>query len=615
MGTVLAPTLFQPPRPTGDHCSDPGPSPLPVRFRPQVPDRPITQSVPFTEVSLGEVGNPQTVGVVRLPNSGFLSLTNADGFACLTLQATNPSGWPQSFGVVVSVNAVNPADFDLSVVYDPSGGGAGIHKLIAVEKFGNLSLNPADPNYVVTQINCTSKLIQVPASYIPPAVPPAGFPLTPTLLSNSGPVTLRDLLSKPYLVLQPDGPPGWPVLFGVQAQPSSNPVFFDLDVVYDPSSGGVGVPLPVTLESFTNLSLENTASQVNGNSTLIAVESFASTADSSLSVSSLMNFDPGAALPAINLSGTTHATTETWNPQQDLLASGESDLVFVVEMESDGTATLRFGDNTNGRAPETGTHFVASYRIGNGTAGNVGVDSLIYFAGDPRIRQCRNPLPATGGTDPETDDQIRRRAPQAFLTQERAVTMADYANVVEQNPQVDKAVATLRWTGSWYTVFIAVEPQGAGVLPATLQRTLKKNAERFHLAGQDLELDNPQYVPLQIQLEVCVDPSYFQSDVQQSLMQVLGSDISSTGQKGFFYPDNFTFGQTVYLSLIYAAARKVAGVTSVRASAFQPQGLNATTQYLDAGEITIGRLQIARLANDPNFPNHGQLSLVLEGGK
>src|SRR5260370_15264422 len=183
MGTVLAPTLFQPPRPTGDHCSDPGPSPLPVRFRPQVPDRPITQSVPFTEVSLGEVGNPQPVGVLRLPNSGFLSLTNADGFACLTLQATNPSGWPQSFGVVVSVNAVNPADFDLSVVYDPSGGGAGIHKLIAVEKFGNLSLHPAAPHYVVTHITRTSKLIQVPASYIPPPVPPPGFPLTPPLLS------------------------------------------------------------------------------------------------------------------------------------------------------------------------------------------------------------------------------------------------------------------------------------------------------------------------------------------------------------------------------------------------------------------------------------------------
>jgi hypothetical protein len=98
------------------------------------------------------------------------------------------------------------------------------------------------------------------------------------------------------------------------------------------------------------------------------------------------------------------------------------------------------------------------------------------------------------------------------------------------------------------------------------------------------------------------------------LLEVLGSGISSDGTKGIFFPDNFTFGQTVYLSPIYAAARSVAGVVAVRATTFQPQGVN-TTQYLEAGEIKLGPLQIARLANDPSFPNHGQLTLILEGGK
>src|SRR5207302_8160339 len=141
----------------------------------------------------------------------------------------------------------------------------------------------------------------------------------------------------------------------------------------------------------------------------------------------------------------------------------ESEPVFVVEVESDGTATLRFGDNVNGRIPEADTQFTADYRIGNGSAGNVGADSLVFFsAADARIRSCRNPLPAAGGTDPETNDQIRRRAPQAFLKQERAVTMPDYEAWADTNPQVDRAVATLRWTGSWYTVFVAVEPKGGG---------------------------------------------------------------------------------------------------------------------------------------------------------
>jgi predicted phage baseplate assembly protein len=361
--------------------------------------------------------------------------------------------------------------------------------------------------------------------------------------------------------------------------------------------------------------LQAAAARINGTSTIISVASAASTADTTLSAAALLQTDSAEALPEISLTGITTVGTQLWSPRLDLLESSEADLNFVVEVESDGTATVRFGDDTIGRAPEAGTQFLGAYRVGNGAAGNVGADTLTLFSGDPRIANCRNPLPAVGGTDPETDEQIRRRAPQAFLTQQRAVTMDDYAHVAELNPQVDQAVASLRWTGSWYTVFVAADPRGTNRLTSQLQSDIKKTVRRYHLAGQDLEVDGAQYVPLQIELEVCVEPGYFRSDVQRSLLQLLNAGTSASGAKGLFHPDNFTFGTTVYLSPIYAAARSVAGVKAVRASTFQPQGLNFTTQYIDAGAIPIGPLQIARLENDPSLPNHGQLSLVLEGGK
>ncbi len=616
LGTVPGPSIYMPPDPAADRCKNLPPTPVPVRFRPQVPDHPLTQAVPMNAVAVAELGTPQTAGVMGLGTTGFVSLTNSDGFACMTLQATNSNGWPAMFGVVASVNAGNPANFDLAVVYDPPGGGAGIQQSVPVEKITNLSLIPADPNYVVTRINGISQLIQVPAGYTPPAAAPTGFPAGPTMLSNSQPVNLKDTGMPPltYLTLQPASPSAWPVLFGVTAQAGGSPGFFDLTVVYDPHVA-LGVVLPVALEKFSNVALSTAAGQINGSSQLITVQSSAQTAESSLSAKALTTADPGQAIPAITLSGTSNASTETWLPKQDLLESGESEKVFVVEIENDGTASLRFGDGTNGSAPSTGTIFSADYRIGNGASGNVGSDSLTNLAvGDARITASRNPLPATGGADPETSDQIRRRAPQAFLTQARAVTMPDYAVVAEQNPQVDRAVGMLRWTGSWYTVFLAVEPQGGGNLTPDLRQALKKYVERYHLAGQDLELDSPQYVPLQIELQICVDPDYFRSDVQQALLQVLGSGTSGRGQKGLFSPDNFTFGQTVFLSPIYAAVRSVAGVNTVRATKFQPQGVD-TTQYLDAGEIRLGSLQVALLANDPSYPNHGQLTLVLEGGK
>jgi len=436
------------------------------------------------------------------------------------------------------------------------------------------------------------------------------------MLSNTGTVNLEDSTGTiTYLEVQATNPAAWPPRFGVLAQGNLQDTNeFNLLVVYSPSSGGVGIQVPVVVEQFDGVTLGTVSQLFTSSAQLISVRSFSEEPNPSLSAYDLTHYDANQAIPVITLTGSFDSNTTTWIPQPDLLADGPGDANFVVGIEYDGTAFLRFGDNTNGMRPDSGTAFTASYRIGNGTAGNVGAESLVFFAGDPRIQSCTNPLPAAGGIDPETNDQIRRRAPQAFLTQERAVTMADYETVTEMNSQVDNAVATLRWTGSWYTVFITAEPQGAGNLAPSLMRALRQNINRYRLAGQDIQLESPQYVPLQISLTICVDPDYFQSDVRQSLLQVLGSGILPDGQKALFYPDNFTFGQTVYLSPIYAAARKVAGVQSVTATVFAPQGVT-TNLYLSEGEIPLGPFQIARMENDPSFPNHGQLTLVLEGGK
>src|SRR4030095_2767662 len=100
----------------------------------------------------------------------------------------------------------------------------------------------------------------------------------------------------------------------------------------------------------------------------------------------------------------------------------------------------------------------ACYRIGNGAAGNIGADGLVHvvapFTG---ITSVSNVLPAVGGEDPEPAAEIRLNAPQAFRTQERAVTEADYAEVALRHPGIQRAVATLRFTGSWYTMFVAVD--------------------------------------------------------------------------------------------------------------------------------------------------------------
>ena len=88
------------------------------------------------------------------------------------------------------------------------------------------------------------------------------------------------------------------------------------------------------------------------------------------------------------------------------------------------------------------------------------------------------------------------------------------------------------------------------------------------------------------------------------LRDAVGSGVLPDGRLGAFHPDNFTFGQPVYLSRIVAAAQAVEGVEAVSAPNVPAPG-SPDPASLEDGVIPIGRLEIAQLANDPNFRERG----------
>src|SRR5215212_1162288 len=306
---------------------------------------------------------------------------------------------------------------------------------------------------------------------------------------------------------------------------------------------------------------------------------------------------------------------EPWFPRRDLLGSGPADHHFVVEVEADGRAYLRFGDDTFGLRPARGTGFTARYRVGNGVRGNVGAEALAnVVTPETGIGIVRNPLPAQGGVEPESIERVRQNASSAFRVQERAVTPEDYAEVAQRHPQVQRAAATIRWTGSWYTVFLTVDRFGGRPVDAGFEEELRAHLERYRLAGHDLEVDSPRYVSLEVEMLVCVLPEHFRSDVKAALLKVFGNRTLPDGRRGVFHPDNFTFGQPVHLSLLYEAAQGVEGVDWVEISVFQRQGV-PDDRALQESKLSLHRLEIARLDNDPNFPENGVLRLRMEGGK
>jgi hypothetical protein len=328
-----------------------------------------------------------------------------------------------------------------------------------------------------------------------------------------------------------------------------------------------------------------------------------------------LSADPRTARPAVTLNGTLLGASEPWSPQVDLLNSDGDAAEFVVEVEHDGAATLRFGDGVHGRRPDTDTSFEATYRVGNGVAGNVGKGAIAHIVkAGGGVTGVVNPLQAAGGVDPEAAEAIRRDAPEAYLIQERAVTQEDYASVSERNPHIQRAAATFRWTGSWHTVFVTPDAVGGHAVDEELEIELRRHLEPFRMAGYDLEVDAPRFVPLDVELHLCVEPEYFRAHVREAVLDVLSSRVRPDGSLGFFHPDRFTFGKSVYLSAIVAAAQGVPGVQSVDPQTFQRQHDDASSA-LDTGVLAMNRLEIGRLDNDPTFPDRGVLVVTAGGGK
>ena len=321
------------------------------------------------------------------------------------------------------------------------------------------------------------------------------------------------------------------------------------------------------------------------------------------------------ALPALTLHRPgRHADrlVEVWLPRLDLLGSDRFARELVVETEDDGAVSLRFSDEPSGALQIT-------YRTGGGRAGNIGADALVAAAAAadtgplPAGLSVRNPLPGVGGRDPEPTEQARLLAPQAFRRQERAVTEADYAEVAQRHPEVARAIATRRHTGSWHTMFVTVDRRGGLPVDPPFEARLRRFLETYRLMAHDIEIEGPRFVPLDVAMTVCVAPGHLRGSVLRALQERFG-----TGPGGLFDPDTLTFAQPVFLSSLVAAAMGVPGVRWVdfgdaQRHRFQRYG-RAPAGELAAGRIDLGRLEIARLDNDPNAPEQGRLVLHLEGG-
>jgi predicted phage baseplate assembly protein len=250
-----------------------------------------------------------------------------------------------------------------------------------------------------------------------------------------------------------------------------------------------------------------------------------------------------------------------WSYVQFLGDFGPSDQVFTTYLDQAGLTWVQFGDGINGAIPTSGYTVVAGYRLGAGTAGNTqagvvgvflnpiaGVSTQIAMSGTAYVSSAM-----TGGTDPETNDQIRANAPAFFATAQRAVSLSDFVAMAQNIPGVTAATAVAAHSTS-VTLYL----MGANNQPASVG--IQNNAEAFFngktLAGVTVTTAQPTLVPIDIgtnsnQMALIVQNGFSQTGVLAKVNAALAALLSSP---------NTSFGQTVNVGTIYATVLAITGV-------------------------------------------------------
>jgi hypothetical protein len=248
-----------------------------------------------------------------------------------------------------------------------------------------------------------------------------------------------------------------------------------------------------------------------------------------------------------------------WTPVGDFAGSGPDDRHYRIVTDADGVTTVLFGDGRTGAVPPAGAAIEAAYRVARGTAGNVDAGRLSRIKrAHPLLDHVLNLTPVAGGTEPAGPDDVRSQATRWIRTFDRAVSVADLADLALTMPGIARAAA--RWDQRLGAVLVVATAQGDPPNPISAVRAFL-DARRDTGVPLTLRGPSPHDVELAVQLEP--DPAWLPETVTGAVRAALTGRFSFPAEQ---------LGAPGFLSEVYALLEALPGVVSVRVDRFATSG-------------------------------------------
>lgn len=261
-----------------------------------------------------------------------------------------------------------------------------------------------------------------------------------------------------------------------------------------------------------------------------------------------------------------------------IFGGGTQDISALSEFGVNKSLVNRIGDFINnlslGLTLTANKTMFISYRVGGGASTNIGpnvlntINSIEMFVNgansstNQSVRNSltvNNPLPALGGKDEPSIEELRNLVRYNFASQERCVTIEDYKvrialmpgefgvpfrnNIMEIQNKIRVYILTL---------------DSNGKLSSTTNTTLKENIatylSNYRMLNDYVEVSNGKVFNLGFEVDLFVDKQFSQSEI-------IGQVINTITE--YFDINKWGMGDNIYIAQLIEEINNVAGVLNI----------------------------------------------------
>lgn len=268
--------------------------------------------------------------------------------------------------------------------------------------------------------------------------------------------------------------------------------------------------------------------------------------------------------------------------------------------------TNYLNNNALGEIPQANSTLFIRYRVGGGADSNVGANvitslgnvTIIANGVRPDINQSvqtslvvNNPIPALGGIDEPSIDQIRNLISYNFSAQNRCVTSRDYLTQVQKMPGQFGApfrVAAQETENKIVISILALDQNGKLTNQSTniLKSNIGSYLANWRMMNDFVEVQDGVVINLGFNIYILMDKTYNQSTVAANII----NDVTA-----YFDITKHDMNENIYLSMLVEQINRVSGViNTINVDCFNltggAYGTNQSTQGFVPG--TINQIQL-----------------------